>query len=292
MNQDNYFAWDEIPDMNVLPGGTLHFNVDELTDDESSSGKRMFRARFSVVLPVEFAGMVHFENYVTGSDEAPKALLPGSFGTRNMKAMMKAAQVPPNNDVALLCAGAANTQFLAKVSQVEEKEGDYKGTLRNRINAYFRIGERQVEIDVVKGTGAAAAAPVAVASPVVAPVVAALASAPAPAPTGTPGPPTTSAAAPPTPDPSIATPAHQPVSTPVPPVAVPTAPVATPVVVPVVSTGTPPTGPPAPTTETPAPAGPQMECMACKAAGNPGMMVGVADFSAHMGQFHAMGGTA
>ena len=248
MNENNYFPWDEIPDMNVLPGGTLHFNLDELTDDVSSSGKRMFRARFSAIAPTECAGMAHFENYVTGSDEAPMAILPGSFGTRNFKAMMKAAQIPPNNDVGMLCANATNAQFLAKVSQIEEKEGDYKGSLRNRINAYFRIGERQVELDKVKGAGGLVGTAVAV------------------GPVATQGPPAPVVPAQVVqPQPVQAVQQVQPVQ----PVA--QAAVATPA---------------------PAPAGPQMECMACKAAGNSGVMIAVADFSAHMQQYHAMGGGA
>lgn len=267
MNQENYFPWEETPDMNVLPGGTLHFNIDELLDDVSSSGKRMFRARFSVLAPTECAGMTHFENYVTGSDEAPTAILPGSFGTRNFKAMMKAAQIPPNNDVAMLCANAANAQFMAKVSQIEEKEGEYKGTLRNRINAYFRIGERQVEVDVVKGAGGL------VGPAVAAPVAAAAALAPAATaavPTAALAPVAASVA------PAPVTPAVAATLAPATP-ATPAAPV---------QPAAAPAGP------APAPAGPQMECMACKAAGSPGMMIDVADFGNHMQQTHAMGGGA
>ena len=91
----NFFPWDEIPDSNVLPTGVFHMEGVKLEDGKSSTGKRMFGMQAKVLRPEKYAGMMFFDRYVTGTDEAPMAILPGTMGSQAMKALFKGAQIPP-----------------------------------------------------------------------------------------------------------------------------------------------------------------------------------------------------
>ena len=206
MDQNNFFPWDDIPDTNVFPDGIFEFEWDSLDDGYAqTSGKRMFKARFACVQPAEFKGMGLFENYVTGNDEVLQGIVAGAMGTRAMKAALKAAQVPANNDIANLCHSVKGSKLLMKIVQIEEKDGDYKGQLRNKVVACFKIGTRSVEVAKKPGARGAMQAPT-VSAPAPAP------SAPAPsapvqaAPTPIPAP-TPTPAAPPIPGPVPAPPA-------------------------------------------------------------------------------------
>lgn len=175
---ENYFPWEETKEDNVLPTMIGHFRIKTLEDGQSqNTGKRMPRAIFECVAPLEYAGQAHFENYVVGSDEAPGAFVPGSMGTRNFKKMAKAAQIPPNNDVAVLMASAEGSELLLSIVEYKEtQEGQWKGQPRNRIAGYFKLGEREIGIAPVQGAGkpgvvAPPAAPV-MPPPAVAPPVA------------------------------------------------------------------------------------------------------------------------
>ena len=78
----NFFPWDEISEDNVFPTGIYRFSIDELEDGMSGTGKRMFRARLTCKEPAEQAGMSHFENYVTGTEENPGGINAGTMGSR------------------------------------------------------------------------------------------------------------------------------------------------------------------------------------------------------------------
>jgi len=254
---DNFFPWDEIPDSDSLPAGHLHFQVDSLEDSESSGGKRMFRAQFTCVAPPEAANMRYFENYVTGNDEAMGSIVPGQFGTKQLKGMLKAAQVPPSNDPNALCIGALNTQFIARMTI--NKDGE------NRISRYFRVGEKPAALDPVKptvGGAGAVAMPIGVAPP----AMGAGAVTPGPAVLAPLALPVTPAAPAPVAAP-VAVVAPAPIA---PPIVAPPAPVVPPspaVVTPVV---------PAPSAVTPTAPTPTMECSICK------QQVAVLEFSAHV----------
>lgn len=194
----NFFPWDDISEENVFPTGVYHFSVDELEDGMSGTGKRMFRARFTCKAPAEQVGMSHFENYVTGTDENPTGINPGTMGARGLKKMLSKAQVPPSNDPVALCVSAKSAEVLMTMNYYVEKEGQYAGTPRNRIADYHRLGERQVGVtQPLPGQGAPG-------MPGAGPPMG-----PAPAPmTGAPSP------APPPGQPVVATPAPQTVAPP------------------------------------------------------------------------------
>lgn len=211
MNQQvnaNFFPWDDINENNVFPTGIYRLKI-SLEDGMSNTGKRMFRAQFSCMEPAEFVGMSHFEYYVVGTDENPNGINAGTMGARGLKALFKAAQIPPSNDPAQLVLSAKDTECLVALNEYVEKDGAYAGTPRNRIGGYFRLGERQVG---VQGSGGSNPPPMA---PPPSPVV------------GAGGPAVTTGAPPPPPAPPVAQPTQvaktPPPAPPAPPAAAATA---------------------------------------------------------------------
>ena len=53
--------------------------------------------------------------------------------------------MPKTGAVDLVCSQAKGQQVLAEIGiEVEQKEGKYKGTERNRARRWYRVGERPV----------------------------------------------------------------------------------------------------------------------------------------------------
>jgi len=151
---NNFFPWDEIPDSNVFPTMTGRFQCVKLEDGESqSSRKRMFRAQFNCMEPSQYAGMSHFENFVTGNDENPKGIVPGAMGTRSLKAALNAMQMSKNKNVGELCqiVTASQPQLMLSIAHTIEQKGDYAGQERNKITAYHKVGDRPVQV-MTQGT--------------------------------------------------------------------------------------------------------------------------------------------
>lgn len=165
----NFFPWNDIPEDNVFPTGVFHMTLHEVEDGTAGSGKRMIRAQFLCKAPAEFAGMMHFENYVLGTEENPTGVN-NTMGARQFKKMLSRAQVPPSNDIAALCASAKGAELLLTINMYTEKEGQYAGSLRNRVADYHRLGERNVGIapktGSAPGQGAVPSAPVGFTPPV------------------------------------------------------------------------------------------------------------------------------
>ena len=155
--QVNHFPWDEIPDIDVLEAGDYLVRGNGLEDGLAGTGKRMFSAQIEVQEPDEAKGMFLFENFVTGSEEAPTSILPGTMGTRRLKRMLTAAQIPATNNTDQICSGFEGALFGVRVSKYTEEKGEYAGTERNKINKFMRVGEFQPQIGIVTGGPAAAA---------------------------------------------------------------------------------------------------------------------------------------
>lgn len=96
--------------------------------------------------------MSHFENFVTGTDENPIGINPGTMGARSLKKVLKAAQVPPSNDMTQLIASANGADLLVMLNYYVEQKGEYAGTPRNRMANCFRLGEREVGV-IKQGAG-------------------------------------------------------------------------------------------------------------------------------------------
>ncbi|MCG7853675.1 MAG: hypothetical protein MIO92_14245, partial [Methanosarcinaceae archaeon] len=130
---NNFFDWDGIPDDNVLFAGNYKMRVNMVDDVVTSTGKRMFKVRFTVEEPDMFANMSHFENYVVGSEEMPMAVVNGSMGAQQLKRLVKAAQVPRANDIEVLLQQLVGSVCIISISRFVEPAGEYKGQARNRI---------------------------------------------------------------------------------------------------------------------------------------------------------------
>lgn len=173
-NPEDFFDWDGTPDVGTVPDGNYLLHVAKLDETESKeSGKRMIAASFIIDEPANFAGMFVNEYFVLGSDEAPKAVVPGALGTRRLKALMMACAIPAANSIQALLANALGTsaKFAAVIVEKTETEGDYKGNRSNNITSFKKLGEL---VPGVKDGGASKAPMVSVApvAPVVAPVAA------------------------------------------------------------------------------------------------------------------------
>lgn len=143
-----FFPWDEIPDSNVFPTGMYQVSGESLTIVESSTGKKMYKAQLRIEKPETFAGGMFFENFVIGSDMDPQAENTDtwkiSFGARRLKSMLKAAQMPQAGSEEEICVNFTGTMFLLAATQYTEQEGDYAGSMRNKINDFYKIGDRAV----------------------------------------------------------------------------------------------------------------------------------------------------
>lgn len=172
---DDFFDWEGTPDEGTVPDGNYNLHIERM-EDEMSSGegfkadgtpkvaKRMISASFQVDEPANFAGMFINENFVVGTDESPTKVVPGSLGTRRFKALMKACAIPAAQNIKQLIDNAVGTKakFAATVVEKEEQSGEYKGTKRNNVTSFKKLGEMQPQ---VKGAQQRAAAPQQYAAP-------------------------------------------------------------------------------------------------------------------------------
>lgn len=189
----------------VVDDGAYQLDIEEIVEQPSSSGKLMYAGAFRTVDGPGPNGTPLYENYVVGSDDDPQAEDPEtwkkSVGAQLLKACLSKAQVPIYDDLDESLLAAKGQQFIAiVVKETEEKEGPYKGRVRNRIRGYYTIGEKVPGPIAGGGRGPAAAARQAAAAA----APAARPAAPAPRPAAAPGRPVPRAAAP---APAAATPA-------------------------------------------------------------------------------------
>lgn len=145
-----FVPFDEIPDSGVLLDGTYQVTIEEIENEPSSTGKKMYSARMVVDEPTDFLGQYVFENFVIGNDADPTAsklsTWKSSIGSKRWKQLCKAAGIPAETDEAKLLASAIGAKLMISVTMFTEKKGDYAGTVRNRIGAFHRVGERKPEI--------------------------------------------------------------------------------------------------------------------------------------------------
>lgn len=148
------FPWEDIPDIDALPDMDAVCEV-AATLKMSSTQKLMVEAQLKVQEPKDFYGMMHTENYVLGTDERPGDVVQGSFGARNMKKLLKAAQVPKGDTVEQLVASLSGAIVGISFMYYKEEKGDYAGSDRNRITGYWKAGERTPQLTPKKGAAGA-----------------------------------------------------------------------------------------------------------------------------------------
>ncbi len=272
--------WDEIPDTNVVPGGLYPLKAVSLEEVRTRElNKLMYKVCVQIMddpKVQDFSGMLIFEQFTIGNDTDPDAnelnTWKKSFGARLLKQMINASQIPERADMDKICANFADHQFIGNVSYSLDQSEEYKGTPRNRMTSYYKVGEREVGIDPksyaeYKGGGVAG---------VVAPTVAAPPAAPVPVGVPTPGAPAVAAPLPPT----TVTPAQPAVGVPVQ------------TTIPMTPAPAVPVQPTAPVPPGPAPAqaviaGATINCPTCQQQGKPSA-IPLADFSGHV-QLHQTG---
>lgn len=135
--------WDEIPNGNYLPASIVLAELEMLSDEIASSGKRMFVANFKILEPEDFYGRKHTERYVVGTDEFPQKFDATTIGAVGLKQMRMAAQMKPMK-ASELCeyVEATRPQLILQLKEPKPTD-DFQN---NSIVKYFFIGEREPEI--------------------------------------------------------------------------------------------------------------------------------------------------
>lgn len=142
--------FDAVPDSNVVPEGLYQTQIESFEEKSSKSGKLMYLLTFEIMEPAEYAGQKLFEYFVIGSDEDPdgaeEATWNKAVGAQRMKQVLKKSQVPMDTDMDNIAAAAVQSQQVINVIQQVDEEGEYKGTIRNRIRGFYGLGEKEVGV--------------------------------------------------------------------------------------------------------------------------------------------------
>lgn len=252
-------TFDDVQDVGTfepLPHGLYQFVVSDFEATISSSDKKMFKVEYTIEEPTEQAGRKLFEHYVVGIDEDPLNFRAASPGAKMLKGALKGCNIqlqsiPLQRMETVIIPQFLGAKLLGRLSlSIDEREGQYKGRIRNRVDRWFPLGTGTPQVITpltndatynkwVKEYGGGIAP---TSTPPVQPV--AVTPTPAPAPT---------AAIPPVVVPTAAPPIPVGGAAPAPPAVVPTpAAVPAPTTVPAPAVAPIPTPAPAPTTEAPA----------------------------------------
>ena len=113
----DHFPWEDIYEGNVFPTGIYEFQVEVIEDGYSAGDKRMPKGRFRCTAPDQFKGMSYFENFVCGTDENLADIVPGTFGSKALKMIFKAAQVPKSTSFEELLKNAEGNTLLIHLNR-------------------------------------------------------------------------------------------------------------------------------------------------------------------------------
>jgi len=177
--------WDDIPDSNVFQTGSYQVIGVELKEIFAANGKLMYSMDVAIAdhpKTAMYTNMHYFENFVVGSDDDPEATVQGtwaqSFGAKRLKQLIAAAQIAEKADMDKIMASFPQTQFGINLLHFNEPEKDrdgnpnqYAGQERNKLNSFWKIGEREPEIEPKKAVPGAVKPAVAPTAPPLAPVV-------------------------------------------------------------------------------------------------------------------------
>lgn len=146
--------WEGIPDSAVVDDGIYLLVVESLEEMVSQSGKLMYHLTARIEEPTDFSGLFQNEYFCVGTDDDPGADDPEtwrkSISARVLKRFIKAAQIPMEGDMDVICASAEGSKFLARIIQVVDsgkKNPEYKGNITNSLKGFFTVGEREVGLD-------------------------------------------------------------------------------------------------------------------------------------------------
>ncbi|MCH7759818.1 hypothetical protein IIA15_00230 [candidate division TA06 bacterium] len=146
--------WEGIPDSAVVDDGIYLLAVESLEETVSQSGKLMYHLTARIEEPSDFSGLFQNEYFCVGTDDDPGADDPEtwrkSISARILKRFIKAAQIPMDGDMDMICASAEGSKFLARIIQIVDdgkKNPEYKGNISNSLKGFFTVGEREVGLD-------------------------------------------------------------------------------------------------------------------------------------------------
>ena len=206
--QDKRVNWAEIPDTSQVPAGKILFQITDVDDVFSNSGKLMYVHKLTVVEPQEIAGMVHYERFTIGNDDDPladqQATWKSSIAARIMKNMYAKARVPFSESMYATIAAAKGAMFIAKtvVKKDNDPNSKYYGQENTNLTTFYVVGETVPALEgsvpgvAGVGVGVSPGMPVMPAAPSALSPMPAAAPGPAPAPPAPVAPPTPAPAAP------------------------------------------------------------------------------------------------
>jgi hypothetical protein len=152
-------AWEGIREAGVLlPPGLIKFKIEDMTEEVSqNTGKAMIVAHLRAVEPKQVRNLSTTEYFVIGTDDDPNCDDPATYGktvgASRFKTLIKKANVRQAPTLEKTAKLAEGQEFIAAVTQEVEKDGKYAGRIRNRIAAFFAIGERKPGVDASIATG-------------------------------------------------------------------------------------------------------------------------------------------
>ena len=148
---DGFFPWDDIPDSGLLPEGIFQMRGESMEFGLTSTEKKRCFIQAVVEEPKEAVGLRMFENFTIGTEEDPMARKLETWKYKSVGAkilknnLCNAANIARTNSEEDLKAGFAGCMFVVEVFITEDKDGDWKGTKRNKFQ-YYKVGERQVGV--------------------------------------------------------------------------------------------------------------------------------------------------
>lgn len=145
-----------IPDWTgQYPPGRAHVRIESMDDSEPTrTNKYQIRVVFRGIEPADVAEQPHFERFVIGTDDDPKADDPDSwkgFAARRYKDMLTKAGVQATGSVAKDIEVAVGQQLGIVVANEVQKDKNrdgtdnpYAGRVQANIRSFFAYGEQPV----------------------------------------------------------------------------------------------------------------------------------------------------
>ena len=140
--------WDSIALGTVLPDGMYNVYVESFEESFSKTGKLMYRSRYRVEEPDQFANMVLFDNYVIGTEDDLTGEDPdtwkGSFGAKKMKQIRNATGITAE-DVDEFIEEIVQQKLTVAVTTDPEAPGGPT----NRVNGFYKPGSKTITVKPV-----------------------------------------------------------------------------------------------------------------------------------------------
>ena len=137
--------WDSIDNSSytLLPDGFYNVSVESFEASMSSTGKRMFKARYRVEEPDQFMNMVLFDNYTIGNENDMLAedaeTWQSSIGAKQLKQIREATGCSSDDTESFVQEVLQQKLTVNVFTKMSEKYG-----AQNNINGFFALGEKAI----------------------------------------------------------------------------------------------------------------------------------------------------